>query len=198
MRHLISCIFAGLLVCTLDFGAARADDFTITYELDDGTNYVNAPASYTEGIGATIDGIPTKADNVFAGWCTDSALETCAITQTIDTNATGNKTFYAKWTACPACATINATCTLSVINNTCTYTTACEAGYDNIINNGAFNASCGIPTCIGATFYDTALEDCTPCPTGYNVNTTPGKTDVTQCQTQCAAGTFVEFPGIYG
>ena len=198
MRRLLGCIFAGVLACALSFGAARADDFTITYELNGGTNYVNAPTSYTEGTGATINGIPTKADNVFAGWCTDSTLETCAMTQTIGTDATGNKTFYAKWTVCRACATINATCTLSVVNNTCTYTTACEAGYNDIQNNGAFNASCGIPTCIGATFYDTALAACTPCPAGYNANTTAGKTDVTQCQTQCDAGTFVEFPSLYG
>jgi len=198
LRRLLGCIFAGVLACALSFGAARADDFTITYELNGGTNYVNAPASYTEGTGATINGIPTKADNIFAGWCTDELLENCAMTQTIATDATGDKTFYAKWTVCPACATINATCTLSVVNNTCTYTTACEAGYNDIQNNGAFNASCGIPTCIGATFYDTALAACTPCPTGYNVNTTAGKTHVTQCQTQCDAGTLVEFPGIYG
>lgn len=198
MRRLIDSIFAVFLACTLLFSAAHATDYVISYELNGGTNYANAPISYTSGTGATIDGIPTKSNNVFVGWCTDSALQNCAASQTIATDVTDDKTFYVKWSECRACATINATCTLSVVNNTCTYTTACESGYDNIVNNGAYNATCGIPTCIGATFYDTALAGCTPCPTGYDKNTTAGKTDVTQCQTQCDAGTFVEVPGVYG
>ena len=52
--------------------------------------------------------------------------------------------------------------------------------------------------CSGATFYDSALDDCTPCPNGYTANTDPGKTSVTQCQIQCPNGQYVEEPGVYG
>ena len=52
--------------------------------------------------------------------------------------------------------------------------------------------------CAGTYFFDDKLNTCTPCPSGYNYNTDNDKTDVTQCQIQCAAGTYVETPGIYG
>ena len=52
--------------------------------------------------------------------------------------------------------------------------------------------------CAGANFFDDALNTCTPCPNGYNYDTTNGKTDVSQCQIQCTAGTYVETPGVYG
>ncbi|MBO7643008.1 MAG: hypothetical protein J6S74_02655 [Alphaproteobacteria bacterium] len=52
--------------------------------------------------------------------------------------------------------------------------------------------------CAGANFFDNALNACTPCPSGYDYDTTNGKTDVGQCQIQCVAGTYVETPGVYG
>ena len=55
------------------------------------------PTSYISGNGVHITGQPTRAGYAFAGWCTDSALTDCAMTQTISTSATGNKVFYAKW-----------------------------------------------------------------------------------------------------
>ena len=58
MRRLIDSIFAVFLACTLLFSAAHATDYVISYELNGGTNYANAPISYTSGTGATIDGIP--------------------------------------------------------------------------------------------------------------------------------------------
>jgi len=99
--------------------------------------------TYTSGVGDTIDATDagTRDGYVFAGWCTDSALTNCAMTQTIGTDATGDKTFYAKW-ACAPCDTTNASCSLSVVNGVCTYMTSCNSGYGNIQNNGAYNASC--------------------------------------------------------
>ena len=52
--------------------------------------------------------------------------------------------------------------------------------------------------CAGIYFFDDVLNSCTPCPNGYTYNTDNNKTDVSQCQIQCAAGTYVETPGIYG
>ena len=79
--------------------------YHITYEKNGGdwapmSNCPGAsgcPATYTYGTGATINVAPTRALSVFAGWCTDSALTNCALLQTIGTNETGDKTFYAKW-----------------------------------------------------------------------------------------------------
>ena len=73
------------------------DTFTISYTMNGGTNYNGAPTSYTYGVGATIDGTPTRDGYTFAGWCADSGLTNCNTTQTISTTETGNKTFYAKW-----------------------------------------------------------------------------------------------------
>lgn len=68
------------------------------------------------------------------------------------------------------------------------YTTQYESSWNSKI-------SC---ICAGAYFFDDALNTCTPCPNGYDYDTTNGKTDVSQCQIQCAAGTYVETPGVYG
>ncbi|MBQ7409002.1 MAG: InlB B-repeat-containing protein, partial [Alphaproteobacteria bacterium] len=81
--------------------------YTITYEMNGGTNYVGAPTSYVFGTGATIDGIPIRGnimvpsdphyEYVFLGWCTDADLNDCSMTQTISATDSGNKIFYAKW-----------------------------------------------------------------------------------------------------
>ncbi len=78
--------------------------YQITYELNGG-NWGDAtcpgtgcPNSYTYGASdVIIDVQPVRALSVFEGWCTDSTLPTCASSQTIPANTTGNKTFYAKW-----------------------------------------------------------------------------------------------------
>ena len=109
--------------------------------MNGGANYSGAPTSYDYGTGATIDGMPTRAGYVFTGW-TGSNGETPQLSVTIGTDATGNKSYTANWSQCTACAATNATCSLTVANNTCTYTTVCESGYGNIQNNGAYNVSC--------------------------------------------------------
>ncbi len=84
-----------------------ANTYNISYTLNSGTQATSGvPTQYTYGVGATINGKPTRSEYLFGGWCTDSGLSSCAMTQTIGTTATGNKTFYAKWNGCPA----NATC----------------------------------------------------------------------------------------
>ncbi len=55
------------------------------------------PTTYTYGVGATINGVPTRPLSEFLGWCTDAALTNCEMTQTISTTDFGDKTFWAKW-----------------------------------------------------------------------------------------------------
>ena len=71
--------------------------FSITYVMNGGTNYENAPTSYVYGTGTVINIIPTKEDSTFGGWCNDEELTTCAKTQTISQSDMGDKTYYAKW-----------------------------------------------------------------------------------------------------
>ena len=77
--------------------------------------------------------------------------------------------------------------------------TACPVGsvqfYTQYESSWESKVSC---VCAGTYFFDTMLNSCTPCPSGYVYNTTNGKTSVDQCQIQCDAGTYVETPGIYG
>lgn len=68
---------------------------TITYNLDGGRNPDGAPTSYIEGEGVTLP-IPTRTGYVFKGWYTDEALAS-EVQTAIDSEAKGEKTFYARW-----------------------------------------------------------------------------------------------------
>ena len=57
-----------------------------------------------------------------------------------------------------------------------------------IIAGGAARAE---NNCTGATYYDADTDTCVACPDGYDYNTDSGKTDITQCQIHCDAGTWV-------
>jgi len=70
--------------------------YTITYNLDSGTNPGGAPASYTYGTGATLP-TPTKGGFTFDGWYADSGFSGTAVTS-IGAADSGNKTYFAKWT----------------------------------------------------------------------------------------------------
>ena len=71
--------------------------YPITYNLNGGTNASGAPTSYTIETATITLGTPTKTGYTFDGWYTESAF-TNKVTQ-IAKGSTGNKTFYAKWTA---------------------------------------------------------------------------------------------------
>ena len=79
--------------------------YTITYVMNGGDwppmSYCpgaqGCPSTYTYGVGATINVVPTRPLSEFLGWCTDSALTDCDMTQVIGTTDVGNKTFWAKW-----------------------------------------------------------------------------------------------------
>lgn len=74
-----------------------ATQYAITYVLDGGTNYTGAPTTFWDDEATTISGTPTKQNYTFAGWCTDSALTDCAMSQTIPIYTTTPQTFYAAW-----------------------------------------------------------------------------------------------------
>lgn len=72
--------------------------YTITYILNDGINYVGAPTSYNYGTTVVIDGVPTKDNFLFVGWCDDMELtQNCTPTKTITATDVGDKIYYAKW-----------------------------------------------------------------------------------------------------
>ena len=71
-------------------------EYSITYELDGGTNASANPATYTiETATFTLDN-PTKTDHNFLGWYSDTSLTTIADI-TIEKGSTGALTFYAGW-----------------------------------------------------------------------------------------------------
>ena len=72
-----------------------ATSYSITYNLNDGTNASGAPTSYTIESAVTLP-TPTKAGNTFGGWYTSSTFSGSKVTS-IAKGSTGNKTFYAKW-----------------------------------------------------------------------------------------------------
>ncbi len=71
--------------------------YNITYNLNNGTNASGNPSSYTYGTAVTL-AAPTRTGYTFGGWFTNSGFSGTAVTE-IPADATGDKTFYAKWTA---------------------------------------------------------------------------------------------------
>lgn len=79
-----------------------AIEYTITYNnMSGATNHVSNPATYTAESGAITLQAPTKTGYTFGGWFTDADLAVGheAGTPAIAAGSTGNKVFYAKWTA---------------------------------------------------------------------------------------------------
>ena len=74
-----------------------ATNYTITYNLNGGTNNAANPAAYTIESAAITLADPARSGYSFGGWYSDAAF-TAAVTG-IPSGSTGDKTFYAKWTA---------------------------------------------------------------------------------------------------
>jgi len=76
----------------------------------------------------------------------------------------------------------------------------CDEGTTTETETSSSSAQCITPqvVCPGAQYLDVDGETCLDCPVGYTSNTTAGKTDITQCQVRCDAGTwsgnFTELP----
>ena len=75
-----------------------ATSYTITYYLNGGTNPTGAPTSYTAESAAITLPTPTQTGYSFAGWYTTSTFSGTKVT-TISSGSSGNKNFFAKWTA---------------------------------------------------------------------------------------------------
>ena len=70
--------------------------FTITYNLNGGTNEENAVTSFTSETETFNLSTPTKEGNTFKGWYATSDFTGDAVTE-ISKGTFGNKTYYAKW-----------------------------------------------------------------------------------------------------
>lgn len=72
-------------------------NYTITYNTNGGSGTMT-PTSYTIETATFNLPTPTKTGYTFAGWYTKNDFSDAKVTQ-IEKGTTGNKTFYAKWTA---------------------------------------------------------------------------------------------------
>lgn len=71
--------------------------YTITYNLNGGTNHASNPATYNYTTATITLQTPTKTGYTFGGWYDNSSFTGSAVTS-IPNHSNGNKTFWAKWT----------------------------------------------------------------------------------------------------
>ena len=83
-------------------GSVTTPVYTVTLNTNGGTINAGNVTEYTEGVGATLPSDVTKSGYSFDGWFDNEGLSGSAVT-TIATNATGAKTYWAKWTELPGC-----------------------------------------------------------------------------------------------
>jgi uncharacterized repeat protein (TIGR02543 family) len=76
-------------------------NYSISYVLNEGTNFVNAKSTYTMGDSTIILGIPTKVGYSFNGWYGNADLSTGGKITSIPSGSTGNVSLYAKWNPLP-------------------------------------------------------------------------------------------------
>ena len=169
---------AGAASCT-------AIEYTITYNLNGGTNSTSNPTKYTIETATITLASPTRTGYTFGGWYTESAF-TNKVTQ-IAKGSTGNKTFYAQWTGnsikCDAGKYLPAN---SVTCATCVAGYSCAGGtwtYDG--------AEHGRTQCTGATYSGAGAATCATCPSIYTSDTTAGKTKITDCKVKTTAGKYI-------
>lgn len=73
--------------------------YTITYDMQGGTNASNAPSSFIYNEGCLLPSENVKRDHyVFTGWTTEATSTTYV--KSIPANTEGNQKFYAQWTPC--------------------------------------------------------------------------------------------------
>ena len=134
--------------CTEDISlTARwtANTITIVYDTGVGVTVPDTVCTYDQDCFlAGIDSF-SKSGHVFKGWAQsyyDDWLQPGQNVKNIVSE--GNVNLGAIWQACDACSGTGVSCQMSVVNNTCTYTTTCLEGYGNMTNSGKYNASCSL------------------------------------------------------
>ena len=75
----------------------KANEYTISYELNGGAAGENAPSTHTYGTATTLVD-PTRTDYTFGGWFANSDFSGTKITSLGATDYTDNITLYALWT----------------------------------------------------------------------------------------------------
>ncbi len=103
-----------------------AATYSITYHLNGGA--VISPGSYTYGTGLVLP-IPTRNGYAFGGWYDNANLTGSAVTAIASTD-TGDKAFWAKWTANAASDSAGSTSGSSVLGASDDYEIALEIGPD--------------------------------------------------------------------
>ena len=84
--------------------------------------------------------------------------------------------------ACDNVTPTNSSYSGSAASNNCPW--SCDTGYEE--SNGECIST---GTCVGATYMNSGT--CEACPTGYDANTTNGKTAATDCQLLCPEGSYL-------
>jgi uncharacterized protein (TIGR02145 family)/uncharacterized repeat protein (TIGR02543 family) len=97
------------------------EDYTITYNLNGGTNNVSNPALYTITSATVTLAAASKPGYTFSGWYENSGLTGTAVTS-IPAGSTGDKVFYAKWTITNYTITYNLNNGINNANNPPSYT----------------------------------------------------------------------------
>ena len=75
---------------------AREGDYTITYNLNDGTNHSGSPQSYNVETPTIELKKASRTGYTFKGWYSNEACTGTSV-EKIEKGSTGNKTFWAKW-----------------------------------------------------------------------------------------------------
>ena len=115
--------------------------YTITYNLNDGTNYADAPTSYTVETPTITLGTPTRSGYIFDGWYDNAEFNGDAVTE-IASGSTGNREYWAKWTAASYTITYNLNSGTGCSNTTYTSentVTLCTPTRDGYIFDGWYD-----------------------------------------------------------
>ena len=171
---------------TAGASSCTATTYSITYNLNGGTNASSNPAKYTVETATITLAAPTKTGYTFGGWYTNSGLTGNAVTK-IAKGSTGNKIFWAKWTVkSVTCAAGKYLPANSLTCGDCTAGYACPGGtysYSSSIQ--------GRTQCTGATYSGAGAATCATCPSIYTSDTTAGKTKITDCKVKTTAGKYI-------
>ncbi|MDL2295926.1 InlB B-repeat-containing protein, partial [Lachnospiraceae bacterium OttesenSCG-928-E19] len=126
--------------------SCSANTYTVTLSAPDATTAGTTSVTATYNATMPTATMPEKTGSNFMGYfdATTGGTQyyTASGTSARTWNKTINTTLYAQWSTCAACSPTHADCSVSIVDNVCTYTTTCEPGYGNIVGNGTATPSC--------------------------------------------------------